>query len=353
MQGVIYILTNKQNGMVYIGQTDNLKRRMQRHLAAARNKNTRNEGQPIVHAIREFGIEAFDCSVLETITAETKSELRNLLDEREKFYIAEYNATENGYNVTLGGRGMLGYEPSKEAVEAVRKAKIGCKLSEEHKDAVRKATIRRWQDEDFRQLMSERMSGENNPMYGVRLTGERNHNFGKPMAEETKRKLSAAKMGHPGHPLSDETKEKLIIAAKRPKSETHKRKLSESLIGKSNPLKMNPIIQYDKEGYIIKEWESLEAAQRAFKTRGIGKCVSGKNKTAKGFVWRYKGDSFDSPTFKPTKRVVIQMDLDGNEFNRFSTIREASEKLNIYREAISAVIKGKRKEIYGYIFKFI
>lgn len=37
------------------------------------------------------------------------------MDEKEKFYIKEYNTkAPNGYNLTDGGEGSLGYHPSKE-----------------------------------------------------------------------------------------------------------------------------------------------------------------------------------------------------------------------------------------------
>lgn len=353
MQGVIYILTNKQNGMVYIGQTDNLKRRMQRHLAAARNKNTRNEGQPIVHAIREFGIEAFECSVLETVTAETKSELRNLLDEREKFYIAEYNATENGYNITIGGRGMLGYIPTESARLAISKANKGKTISEEHKEAVRQSSIRMWGDDEYRQFMSERMSGKGNPMYGVHLIGELNHSFGKPKSEETKRKISAAKMGHPGHPMSEDNKRKLTEIAKRPKSAEHRRKISETLTGREMLDRRKPVIQYDKKGKFIKEWTGISEAEEALGiSRHISECVLRKRNYAGGYIWRFKSDSGDIiPTPKNTRRIV-QMDLNGKVIREFSSIREASATLGICYSSVSAAVQGVQKKAGGFKFKY-
>ncbi len=352
MQGVVYILTNKLNGMMYIGQTENLERRIKHHLNAAKRVGSRNEGQPIVHAIREFGIDTFECSVLETVTAETKSELRNLLDEREKFYIAKYNATENGYNITIGGRGMLGYIPTESARLAISKANRGRTISEEHKDAVRQSSIRMWSNDEYRQFMSERMSGKGNPMYGVHLSGELNPNFGKPMSEETKRKLSAAKMGHPGTPLSEGHKKKLIEAAKRPKSAEHRRKLSESLKGRELLDRRKPVIQYDKKGKFIKEWTGISEAEEALGIVHVSECVLRKRNYAGGFIWRFKFDGGDIlPTPKNTRRIV-QMDLNGKVIREFSSIREASATLGICYSSVSAAVQGVQKKAGGFKFKY-
>lgn len=50
------------------------------------------------------------------------------------------------------------------------------------------------------------------------------------------------------------------------------------------------IIQFDKQMNIIKEWESIkEAATELGIQRGdISMVVKGRNKTAGGFIWKYK-----------------------------------------------------------------
>lgn len=352
VQGVIYSITNKKNGMIYIGQTGCLKKRLQRHLTAARSSGGRNNGQPIIHAIREYGIDSFECSVLETVTAETKEELRNLLDERERFYISRYNTTEKGYNITLGGRGMLGYVPSKNTIEAIRIKNTGRKLSDKHKDAVRMSSIKRWGDEEYRKRMSERMSGRGNPMYGIHLTGRLNPNFGKHMSEETKRKLSAAKTGRPGKAISEENKKKLSEAAKRPKSEEHRLKISKTLTGRKLLERRKTVIQYDKNGKFIKEWTGINEAESVLGIAHISECILRKRNYAGGFVWRLKSDDGDIlPDPKNTRRI-IQMDSNENIIREFSSIREASSVLKICYSSISAVVQGVQRKAGGYKFKY-
>ena len=52
------------------------------------------------------------------------------------------------------------------------------------------------------------------------------------------------------------------------------------------------IFQKDKNGNIIKEWQSITEAAHSLGVshQGIQACCSGKQKTCKGFVWNYKKD---------------------------------------------------------------
>lgn len=55
-----------------------------------------------------------------------------------------------------------------------------------------------------------------------------------------------------------------------------------------------PILQYDKSGVLLREWESVEDASTTVgcTCSAIRNCCYGKNKMCKGFIWRYKeGDA--------------------------------------------------------------
>lgn len=93
--GRIYIIKNKVNNKVYIGQTKvSIKLRFQNHLSAARCGKDYTIGK----AIRKYGEENFYIELLEECLASE-------LNEREMYWIAFYNATDNkcGYNMSLGG----------------------------------------------------------------------------------------------------------------------------------------------------------------------------------------------------------------------------------------------------------
>ena len=53
--------------------------------------------------------------------------------------------------------------------------------------------------------------------------------------------------------------------------------------------KRKPVLQFDKNGNFIKEWESLTLASLELKIliSGIGHCLKGDCKTYKGFIWKY------------------------------------------------------------------
>ena len=49
-----------------------------------------------------------------------------------------------------------------------------------------------------------------------------------------------------------------------------------------------PILQFDLNGNFIKEWESIKKAKDWLGKGDIHSCCIGKQKTAGGFVWKYK-----------------------------------------------------------------
>lgn len=91
MKGIIYGLRNKENNMMYIGQsTRSLKTRWKEHL---RTKNTY-----ISKILKEVGSDNFERIVLFEVDANTKEELLNILHEKEEYYIKRLETVEKGYN---------------------------------------------------------------------------------------------------------------------------------------------------------------------------------------------------------------------------------------------------------------
>lgn len=93
-QSGIYKITNLINGQCYIGQSINIKKRWQEH---RRYKSKEpNTNKLLYKAFDEFGLDNFSFEVLEYCE-------KNLLNEKEQYYIDYFNSIEDGYNMKLGG----------------------------------------------------------------------------------------------------------------------------------------------------------------------------------------------------------------------------------------------------------
>ena len=129
MEGIIYKWTNKKNCKKYVGQTVNPRKRYLQH-----KRGERADSQLIDRAILKYGAENFDYTVLLTIHADTREELRGLLDEAEIALIRleqSYYKTGLGYNMTLGGMTRGSYTHTETTKIKLSRMKKGRLLSEE------------------------------------------------------------------------------------------------------------------------------------------------------------------------------------------------------------------------------
>ena len=56
-----------------------------------------------------------------------------------------------------------------------------------------------------------------------------------------------------------------------------------------NGKKSKPVLQFDLNGNLIKEWKSInECGRNGFNQGAVAACCQGKRKTHKGFIWKYK-----------------------------------------------------------------
>ena len=94
--GHIYKITNKLNNKVYIGQT--IKSCQKRWTQHKNNSNKPYFSQIVLYkAFNKYGIDNFEFEEIEEVPNE-------MLDEREKYWIEQYDSYFEGYNSTLGGR---------------------------------------------------------------------------------------------------------------------------------------------------------------------------------------------------------------------------------------------------------
>ena len=102
--GYIYKIQNKINNKIYIGQTHyNINKRWSEHCSSSLELNS---NYPLHCAIRKYGKENFTIEIIEEIPDE-------LLSEHEIYWIGFYQSYAplgKGYNATLGGEGNCLYD---------------------------------------------------------------------------------------------------------------------------------------------------------------------------------------------------------------------------------------------------
>lgn len=101
-EGYLYVIKNEINNHKYVGQTLRTpKKRWYEHRQEARLKRS---NCALYRAFRKYGINNFSFKIIEKITNASKEQLKNILDEKEIFYIKHYNThSKTGYNSTDGG----------------------------------------------------------------------------------------------------------------------------------------------------------------------------------------------------------------------------------------------------------
>ena len=200
----IYKITNNLNNKNYIG----LKTK-----TVEESESYYGSGVAVNRAINKYGKHNFTKTILERDIVDY-----DYLKDREQYWIQYYDSYNNGYNMTLGGDGLLGYV-----------------YTEEHRRKISISTKgRRWtmSEEGRRNISKAHM--------GVKQG---------PCSEETKRRMSKAKLGVKRKPLSDE----------------HKKLLSEINLGNTHSDKTK---QKMKEAYNNRS--VLECPQCGFKSKNRG-----------------------------------------------------------------------------------
>ena len=108
----IYYIKNTKNGKGYVGQSQNIRIRVRRHINLFKRKVY---DAPLYKAFDKYGLDVFEVEVLLSITdLVDKFEIKNKLDEAEIYYIDKLNTytyNHKGYNQTIGGdAGITGYK---------------------------------------------------------------------------------------------------------------------------------------------------------------------------------------------------------------------------------------------------
>lgn len=238
--GVIYKITSP-TGKIYIGKSVNLKAR----ISFYKNLGVSIEKQRLIYAsLKKYGWDAHSIEIICYAYADKLSEL-------EIQFIKEYNSFHqnnlDGMNLTMGGEGFYGHKQSKEQIENNIKRHTGSKRSEETK-----------------KKMSDIKKGKRPSCLDL---------------PRTEKQLYHLKYGNIGTKRSLEAIEKEKATKLKKFLDTY-----------------GAVLQYDKEGNLIKEWHMLItniAKEINVDSSFFSKAIR-RNSICKGFYWKYKYNNNNS-----------------------------------------------------------
>ena len=140
----IYIIKNKINNKVYIGQTTrSLEWRFLHHKGQI---NCKNQCSALYSAFKKYGVENFWIESIEEGNFSHEE-----LNKKEIYYIKKYNSVSpNGYNLQLGGDcSGVSLETRKKISEKMKGRKI------EWRKEISNTMKEVWENEEYRKHMSE------------------------------------------------------------------------------------------------------------------------------------------------------------------------------------------------------
>lgn len=323
MIGYIYIIKNKINGKIYVGQTIkdyNIRWKSHKRLLR-KGKHNNNHLQ---NSWNKYGEYNFEFILLHEFIFKNKKERKYMLDLIEKIYITGWDLLNDkyGYNISSGGSNGNNFAG---------------KTEEEMK------------------VISNKMS--------INRIGEKNHFYGKHHTSETKEKISSANKGKytgENNPMygkhhSKDTKEKI--------SNCNKGKFGKDSshygIGKK-------IAMIDKDtNEIIKVYSCIADASQEVcgrrKNSNIGQCARGENHiiTVCGYKWRFVDENnnliLNEYDLNKNKKIAM-IDKNTKEIILiFNSIVEANLYLNKDRKNknIGNCLNGRNKTAFGYEWKYI
>ena len=276
MKTGIYKIENKKTHKVYIGQAYDIARRLRVH------RTKYDSTQDIDKAIQQEGVNNFTYEIVEECSIEQ-------LNDREKYWINYYNSFEKGYNKTRGGAGTSdsSVKLSSEEVKQIYDLLINSQLTQ-HEISL----LFHVGDDTISEINHGLTRIQ--PGYDFPLRKTFKNNIKTPKFEsfylseeqliadfiELKSFTAIGKKYHvSAHPVRNLANKYGYTA------ET----LKEKCLKKPKQIQ-RAVVQMDKEGNILQEFESTFAAGQQIHDEHIKQVCDGKRKSSKGFVYRYKDE---------------------------------------------------------------
>lgn len=359
----IYKIENMINHQKYIGQSIHIKKRWLEHKTTASNvhSNDNRYHNKLYSAMREYGIDNFQFSIVEECTEEK-------LNEREKYWIQYYDSYVNGYNMTIGGMGTR--KPPRQVYCYNSFGEYICSY-----DSIEKAALDN--NVNISSIYGGATRGDlvNNKQWSWIYVEQMPNNFSNKIpvicfSLEGKRLATYIGIEY----ASKQTGDSYQTIKKSCNTKTHTGQyqwrywiedpdIQSIPANKYNPKKA--IDQYDLNGIFIKTYDSLTNAAAAINAPDITNlilCCKKQQKSYYDYMWCYHND--EPPTIysdnkighttSSNKRTVEQYSKDGKLLASYISAHEAARQIDNPKCAnhITECCQGKRKTCNGFVWKY-
>ena len=303
--GYIYKIYNDINDKVYIGQTKKtIEYRFKEHFRQSQYEKEGIRPPTYFHnAINKYGKEHFFITEVEKCD-------NSLLNERERYWIKQYDSYNNGYNSTIGGQFESQISNIKKVIQYDLEGNFKTIFNSSEEAAkevgidasyVRAACNPNTTNKSAGQYQW-RYYTENYPLKISSITGK----SGKPKIKVKQYDLKGNYIktfnsASDAAKATNQTRRNISLACEKKQckagnyqwryetdSNIPNNLIAERLSKYCKPL--IPILQKDKQGNIIKEWSSIiEAAEQLqLDAKKIGLTCEQKHKTYNKYQWQYK-----------------------------------------------------------------
>lgn len=290
----IYKYENLITHQIYIGQAIDLQERYKKH---KQNMSDLNHMEDFYIGLREYGLENFSYEILEEFEAFDQ----NLLNELECYYIEKYNSMKpNGYNMIPGGSNGAGLAKSKIVYQFDLLGNFIQEFYSAH-EASRKTGI------DYSSICSccrKEKTNTKNYQWSYDRNDVSIRDIHLQVTYRDRRVLQYDKNGNIIQIYTTLTEAAAASGVAKSTISNVCRGIGKSgggfiwryediidpKIDKIQKANKKVVLQFDKSGNYIAEFESASAAsqQTGINLGNISQVCMNKRKTAGGYIWKYK-----------------------------------------------------------------
>lgn len=360
----IYKIENKINHKCYIGQSINIPLRWQIHCQPCiyNNPKRKEYNYALYTAFRKYGLDNFDFTIIEECKVEE-------LNDKEKYWINYYDSYHQGYNMTIGGDGIV-----KESEIPVYIYNIDGSYAGEFINVQTAATILNCNQKSIYCAISEG-SLYKNYQWRYFKTNQIDYHISN--------KIPVIAFNLDGNKIKiydslidavKDSQDSEISITSQCKTKIYNNTKYQWRYYFENPIldyigssidNSNYIIdQYDLQGNFITTYNSLlEAANTlGLNSANLTTTLQGKQKSYGGYLWCYHGDTAPQPyidnrfnhTTSSSKRIVEQYSKQNELLHEYESAHEAARSINkpTCANHITECCQGKRKTCQGYIWRY-